>query len=201
MSKPSRRSRCSITTTSCFTGRRWSAKPSSRRRDRRALQPRAGRRIPGHQPPAGRAAAGHEARREAASPWSATMRSRFTAFAALRCATSSTIPQCFDPPARLITLERNYRSTQPILAAANAVIAQASGALQQSDLWSERDFGAEAAGHCRARRGRPGDVRRRPSAGASRERNRAQGAGGALSRRVAQRPRPSSNSLGAIFRS
>ncbi len=34
-------------------------------------------------------------------------------------------PTRFDPPARVITLEQNYRSTQPILDAANAVIALA----------------------------------------------------------------------------
>jgi DNA helicase-2/ATP-dependent DNA helicase PcrA len=39
-------------------------------------------------------------------------------------------PGQFDPPARQVTLDRNYRSTQPILAAANAVIAQARSALQ-----------------------------------------------------------------------
>jgi DNA helicase-2/ATP-dependent DNA helicase PcrA len=33
-------------------------------------------------------------------------------------------PQAFDPPARMVTLERNYRSTQPVLEAANAVIAE-----------------------------------------------------------------------------
>src|SRR5436309_9589246 len=31
-------------------------------------------------------------------------------------------PGCFSPPAEIVTLDRNYRSTQPILAAANAVI-------------------------------------------------------------------------------
>ncbi len=34
-------------------------------------------------------------------------------------------PKKFDPPAAIITLDRNYRSTVPILPAANAVIALA----------------------------------------------------------------------------
>ena len=35
-------------------------------------------------------------------------------------------PRAFDPPARIVTLERNYRSTQPILDASNAAIALAA---------------------------------------------------------------------------
>ena len=46
-------------------------------------------------------------------------------------------PRAFSPPARLVTLERNYRSTQPILAAANAVIGLASERFTKN-LWSER---------------------------------------------------------------
>ncbi|HCZ15798.1 MAG TPA: ATP-dependent DNA helicase [Candidatus Accumulibacter sp.] len=46
-------------------------------------------------------------------------------------------PAHFDPPAQLLTLDRNYRSTQPILNAANSVIALASERYSK-DLWSER---------------------------------------------------------------
>jgi DNA helicase-2/ATP-dependent DNA helicase PcrA len=46
-------------------------------------------------------------------------------------------PHHFAPPAEVITLERNYRSTQPILAAANAVIDLASERFTKN-LWSER---------------------------------------------------------------
>ncbi|THF62666.1 ATP-dependent helicase [Pseudothauera rhizosphaerae] len=47
-------------------------------------------------------------------------------------------PAHFDPPARRVTLECNYRSTQPILAAANAVIAQAAERYDK-ELWSARE--------------------------------------------------------------
>jgi len=46
-------------------------------------------------------------------------------------------PAHFDPPARQVTLDRNYRSTQPVLEAANAVIALAAERFTK-DLWSVR---------------------------------------------------------------
>lgn len=46
-------------------------------------------------------------------------------------------PGCFDPAAAVITLEQNYRSTQPILAAANAVIAAARERYSK-DLFSDK---------------------------------------------------------------
>jgi DNA helicase-2/ATP-dependent DNA helicase PcrA len=46
-------------------------------------------------------------------------------------------PAHFSPTAEVITLERNYRSTQPILAAANAVIELAAERFTKN-LWSER---------------------------------------------------------------
>jgi DNA helicase-2/ATP-dependent DNA helicase PcrA len=46
-------------------------------------------------------------------------------------------PQQFEPKATIVTLERNYRSTQPILAASNAVIGLASERYTKN-LWTER---------------------------------------------------------------
>jgi DNA helicase-2/ATP-dependent DNA helicase PcrA len=46
-------------------------------------------------------------------------------------------PTQFDPPATMISLERNYRSTQPILAAANAVIEFAKDRFTKN-LWTDR---------------------------------------------------------------
>ncbi|SLN34297.1 DNA helicase II [Roseivivax jejudonensis] len=59
---------------------------------------------------------------------------------AFRAATVRNIldfPASFSPPADIITLERNYRSTQPILAAANGVIGEARERFTK-DLWTER---------------------------------------------------------------
>lgn len=46
-------------------------------------------------------------------------------------------PAQFQPPASVITLDRNYRSTQPILSAANAVIGLAAERFTKN-LWTER---------------------------------------------------------------
>lgn len=59
---------------------------------------------------------------------------------AFRAATVRNIldfPGHFSPPARVLTLDRNYRSTQPILIAANAVIAEAAERFTK-DLWTDR---------------------------------------------------------------
>lgn len=47
-------------------------------------------------------------------------------------------PRHFAQPARVLTLDRNYRSTQPLLAASNAVIALASER-HAKQLWSDRE--------------------------------------------------------------
>ena len=60
---------------------------------------------------------------------------------AFRAATVRNIldfPQSFQPAADVVTLDRNYRSTKPILAAANAVIGQARERFTK-DLWSDRE--------------------------------------------------------------
>jgi DNA helicase-2/ATP-dependent DNA helicase PcrA len=49
-------------------------------------------------------------------------------------------PQRFSPPAQVLTLERNYRSTPQVLAASNAVIALATERFTKN-LWTERAGG------------------------------------------------------------
>ena len=59
---------------------------------------------------------------------------------AFRAATVRNIldfPGQFSPPATIITLDRNYRSTQPILAAANGVISLAAERFTKN-LWTDR---------------------------------------------------------------
>jgi DNA helicase-2/ATP-dependent DNA helicase PcrA len=50
-------------------------------------------------------------------------------------------PKAFSPPGRIVTLERNYRSTQSILAAANGVIGLAKERFTKN-LWTDRAAGA-----------------------------------------------------------
>ena len=50
-------------------------------------------------------------------------------------------PAQFDPPASVLALQRNYRSSQPILRACNAVIALAPERFAKT-LWSDREHGA-----------------------------------------------------------
>ena len=50
-------------------------------------------------------------------------------------------PRSFDPPALVVTLERNYRSTGAVLAAANAVIGLAPERFTKN-LWTDRSHGA-----------------------------------------------------------
>jgi DNA helicase II / ATP-dependent DNA helicase PcrA len=51
-------------------------------------------------------------------------------------------PRQFSPPAEIVTLDRNYRSTQPILTAANALIELASERYTKN-LWTDRTIGAQ----------------------------------------------------------
>src|SRR6187401_467952 len=51
-------------------------------------------------------------------------------------------PDQFSPPAHIITLDRNYRSTQPVLAAANGVIGLAKERFTKN-LWTERTSAAK----------------------------------------------------------
>ena len=68
---------------------------------------------------------------------SVTTPSRSTHFELPPFETSSTFPSNSARRPRVITLERNYRSTQPILAASNAVIELAAERFTKN-LWSER---------------------------------------------------------------
>jgi hypothetical protein len=49
-------------------------------------------------------------------------------------------PAAFSPPAEIVTIDRNYRSTQAILSAANGVIGLAAERFTK-DLWTERKSG------------------------------------------------------------
>ena len=110
------------------------SEPALAARDRRPLRPCAGRRVPGHQPAAVLDPAGAEARRP--RPDRGRRRRAVDLFVPRRDrAQHPRLSRASSrPPADIITLDRNYRSTQPILAAANGVIDLAARALHQEPL-------------------------------------------------------------------
>jgi superfamily I DNA/RNA helicase len=63
-------------------------------------------------------------------------------------------PKQFHPPAEIVTLDRNYRSSQPILAAANTVIELASERFTKN-LWTERPSSGRNWWPCATRPIRP----------------------------------------------
>ena len=109
--------------------------PEVRARYARDVPPRARRRVPGHEPRAVPAAAAARRASTATSRSSATTRSRSTASAAPTSATSSTSRTTSRTPT-VVKLEQNYRSTQTILDAANAVIAHNRGQMHKT-LWTD----------------------------------------------------------------
>ena len=174
---------------------------ATRRGGRRAVRPRAGRRVPGHEPAAGP----HPARASSRTGAGVTVvGDDAQAIYGFRAATVRNIldfPAQYDPPARIVTLERNYRSTQPILDASQR------GDRARGANGSRRTCAAErAAGE------RPLLVSVRDEADQARcvaervlaHRERAialKAPGGAVSRRRATARRSSSSSPGATFRS
>ena len=151
MSRPSRRRTCSITTICCSTGRRW---PRSRR-----LAEHLGQRfdhilVDEYQ----------DTNRLQASILSALKpdgqgltvvgddAQSIYSFRAAEVRNILDFPKQFATPAEIVTLDRNYRSTETILAAANAVIGEASERFTKN-LWTERRSARTAeAGHRRATR-------------------------------------------------
>ena len=114
--------------------------PSDRSGDRRPLRSPAGRRVPGHQRPPGR----NRAALKAAGRGLTVVGDDAQAIYSFRAATVRNIldfPRAFDPPALIVTLERNYRSSGAVLAAANAVIALAPERFTKN-LWTDRPAGA-----------------------------------------------------------
>jgi ATP-dependent DNA helicase UvrD/PcrA len=101
---------------------------------------------------------------------------------AFRAATVRNIldfPGHFSPPARVLTLDRNYRSTQPILSAANGRHRAGLGTLHQEPL-DRAPVAERAQAGDRAQRDRPGPLCRRTGARAPRGGDGAEAAGGVV---------------------
>jgi hypothetical protein len=142
MSRPSRRRTCSITTTCCSTGRRWSAIAELAEDIGNRLRPCAGRRISGYQQAAGLGPDGAEARRRGLTVVGDDAQSIYS----FRAATVRNILDFPPPSAR----RRHHHARpqlpldEPILAAANAVIDLARERFTKN-LWTERQSERAAA--------------------------------------------------------
>ena len=138
--------------------------PGRRRALPAPVPPRAGRRVPGHQPRAVRAGQGAGA---ATTGELCVVGDADQSIYAFRGATIRNILE-FErdyPDARTILLEQNYRSTQTILNAANAVINRNTDR-KPKNLWSDQGAGRadrRVRRRHRARRGRLGGPRDRPA--------------------------------------
>ena len=98
--------------------------PELASRDRRPVRPCAGRRISGYERHPGRHPSGAEAGRQGLTVVGDDAQSIY-GFRAAEVRNILDFPKQVQPPAAIVTLDRNYRSTVPILNAANAVIALA----------------------------------------------------------------------------
>ena len=138
--------------------------PGRRRALPAPVPPRAGRRVPGHQPRAvrPRPRAGRHRRegrgRRPSCASSATPTSPSTPSAARPSATSCEFEDDY-PTRPTILLEQNYRSTQTILSAANAVISR-NPDRKPKRLWSDAGDGEQDRRLRRRQRARRGGVRR-----------------------------------------
>ena len=137
------------------------------------LQARPRRRVPGHQHRPERARPAARPRSTATSASWATATSRSTRFRGADIRNILEFEDAF-PDVTVVVLEQNYRSTQTILDAANAVIANNLGR-KPKELWTDRGDGRPDRPLPRRRRGRRGAVghprdrqaarRRRPALG------------------------------------
>ena len=131
---PRRSSRCSTTTTCCCSGTACSptrpAAPACASASTTCSS--TSTRTPTRCRPTSSRCCGRTA---PASPASATTRRPSTASAPPRCATSSTSSSASPAPTSR-TLTQNYRSTAPILAATNALIAEATER-RDKELWTD----------------------------------------------------------------